>query len=152
MRCSTCHRRVPESPGCPLHAIQEPAATAPTELATTPTPSPEEQATDAPELPGFRLFAPLGRGGFATVYAARRESDGLEVAIKIAHVPDDERFRREDWALRQVGDPIAPGLLASGALPEGHPFLVLERLRGETLADLLERQPGAGQMAPTEAL
>jgi hypothetical protein len=43
-----------------------------------------EQA--GPRVPGYELVAPLGTGGSATVWRARREADGLLLALKVVPV------------------------------------------------------------------
>ena len=40
---------------------------------------------DAPELPGYDILGPLGVGGSAEVWRARRRADGLAVALKVVH-------------------------------------------------------------------
>lgn len=130
MRCPLCHRRLAPEAACPLHGARPPAAAAP-----GPTP--------LPEVPGLRRAALLGHGGFAHVHSAFREEDGREVALKMALGPHAERFAREATALRRVGRPTAPELLAAGSAG-GRPYLVQERLRGQTLAAWMASLPGGG--------
>ncbi len=84
------------------------------------------------------------------VWAARRErTSGALVAVKVARRDDAGvavRFAREAEALRLVGPPHVPALHAHGALADGRPYLVMERLGGETLAALL-----AARDAPLDA-
>ena len=40
-------------------------------------------ADHVPEIPGYRVLRPLGRGGMASVYLALQESVEREVALKI---------------------------------------------------------------------
>ncbi|WNG21762.1 protein kinase [Cystobacter fuscus] len=96
-------------------------------------------------MPGLPLLAPLGAGGFSQVFSARREQDGTEVAVKVALAASaSPRFAHEAAALRRVGPPTAPALLGQGELPGGRAFLVLERLRGQTLAAWMAALPGSG--------
>ena len=45
------------------------------------------QAHDVPpDIPGYELLSPLGRGGMGVVHRAKRIADGTEVAIKIIQV------------------------------------------------------------------
>ncbi|HEX5747254.1 MAG TPA: protein kinase [Archangium sp.] len=100
-----------------------------------------------PQVPGFQLQALIGVGGFARVFSARREEDGREVALKVALGPFSARFAREAAALRRVGPPTVPELLLERSTPgstEGRSFLVLERLRGQTLAAWMAALPGSG--------
>ncbi|OJH35955.1 serine/threonine-protein kinase PknK [Cystobacter ferrugineus] len=133
MRCPVCHRRLVPGTACPLHA----------ERPRLPREEPEPLAP--PQVPGFPLLAPLGAGGFAQVFSARREQDGTEVAVKVALAPSaSPRFAHEAAALRRVAPPTAPALLGQGELPGGRAFLVLERLRGQTLAAWMAALPGSG--------
>ncbi|WP_437708258.1 protein kinase [Sorangium sp. So ce448] len=94
----------------------------------------------APVIEGFSLLGPLGHGGFSDVWAAQRDCDGAPVAIKVGgHAAWNlrERFRREAALLERVGVPHAPQLVACGELPGGRPYLVMERLFGQTLAEEL---------------
>lgn len=88
----------------------------------------------------------LGRGGFASVHAAMRVDDGVEVAIKIFHASGDRRghgrIGREAAALARLGPPITPALLGRGCTGEGEPYLLMERIQGVSLA---AREPGAAR-------
>ncbi|WP_343211147.1 serine/threonine-protein kinase PknK [Archangium violaceum] len=94
-------------------------------------------------MPGFQFRAPLGSGGFSRVFSALSEEDGREVALKVALGPFSARFAREAAALRRVGPPTVPALLLEGTT-DGRSFLVLERLRGQTLAAWMAALPGSG--------
>ena len=98
-----------------------------------------------PSLPGLVLGDVLGRGGFAAVYSGRTD-DGAEVAVKLAYAPDDPRFAREAAALRRIGAPTCPALYSTGRAPDGRPFIVMERLAGQTLAQRLSTAPGTGAL------
>ncbi|WP_437497321.1 protein kinase domain-containing protein [Sorangium sp. So ce1099] len=147
MRCSECHRRLPAQAGaaCPGHALTAPPA---------PRVSVATEASDPdppPEIPGFRVEQMLGQGGFARVYAATRESDGLAVALKVARRQDDGRIAREAAALGRLAPPLSPALLGCGRAADLRPFLALERLPGSSLASRLAELPGAGAMPLDEA-
>jgi tetratricopeptide (TPR) repeat protein len=103
-------------------------------------------ASVAPSLLGFTLGEALGEGGFARVWAARREQDGAPVAIKIGHSRGAvliERFRREASALERIGPPHVAQLYRLGQIEDGRPYLAMERLFGRTLAEELRelREP-----------
>lgn len=136
MRCPTCHRRVAER--CPLHPSAEPRPPA------APVPP--------PEVTGFTVGSPLGRGGFGRVYSARREEDGREVALKVLEPLASERLEREVEALRRIGPPAAPRLLGQGTTGAGEPLVVMERIDGLTLARRLAELPGPGALRWTEAV
>jgi len=136
-----CYRRLTGAVPCPVDRWPPPRRS---ELAPPPGTAP----LCPPEVPGFTAIAPLGAGGFAVVWSAVRADDGAAAAIKVgrAFTPDMvERFRREAATLGLVGPPHVPQLFAAGRLPEGAPYLVMERLAGRTLADAL-----ADRMAPME--
>ncbi len=136
-RCLSCGRRVagvhPPCAGLPAAA---PAAGGP-----------------LPEVPGFRPLRLLGEGGFGRVALAARLAGGPPVALKVARRGSEAaagQLRREAAALRAVGPPAVPAVLDAGALPDGTPWLALERLPGESLAARLEAAGGA--LPPAEAL
>jgi eukaryotic-like serine/threonine-protein kinase len=130
MRCPVCYRRLVPGAACARHGVP-------------PRPSSEAESFPLPHVPGLRFQAPLGAGGFSRVFLATREADGREVAFKVALGPFADRFAREAAALRRVGPPTVPTLLDEGQTG-GHAFLVLERLRGQTLALWMAERPGSG--------
>ncbi|HVG58867.1 MAG TPA: protein kinase [Hyalangium sp.] len=130
MRCPACHRRLAPGAACPVHGEQ-------------PQPGPSPELPLLPEVPGLRRMALLGTGGFSHVFAVLREEDGREVALKVGLGPHHARFAREASALRRIGPPTTPELLQEGTAA-GRPFLVLEALRGQTLAAWMAALPGSG--------
>src|SRR5688572_17063165 len=130
MRCLTCHRRLALGATCPVHGQR-----------AQPVPPPEP--SPLPDVPGLRGYALLGTGGFSYVFTAYREVDGREVALKVGRGHHLERFAQEAAALRRVGPPTVPELLQHGTAG-GRPFLVLEALRGQTLAAWMATLPGGG--------
>ncbi|MBM4363117.1 MAG: serine/threonine protein kinase, partial [Deltaproteobacteria bacterium] len=82
----------------------------------------------------------IGRGGTATVYAARHRN-GRRVAIKVlrpelaANPRLVARFVREGYVANKVGHPGAVAILDDDVSDTGVPFLVLELLQGATLAE-----------------
>src|SRR5262245_41086405 len=88
----------------------------------------------------WRIDALLGRGGFATVYAATHRN-GKRVAIKILN-PElrgdsqtRERFLNEGYAANGVKHPGVVSVYDDDVTEEGDAFLVMELLEGETLED-----------------
>ncbi|MCG8421983.1 MAG: protein kinase [Proteobacteria bacterium] len=125
-RCPSCHRRLNVGRICPHDGGVAPAASSSFERSEAP-----------PEVPGFKLGDRLGYGGFATVWAGQRRTDGAAVAVKIARTGGDlvkARFEREANALAHIGPPYVPALYEHGLLGDGRPFFAMERLREETLA------------------
>ncbi|QSQ25328.1 protein kinase [Pyxidicoccus parkwayensis] len=135
MRCPTCHRRVAER--CPLHPSAEPR--------------PPVAPALPPEVMGFTVGGPLGRGGFGRVFSAHRDTDGREVALKVLEPLASERLEREVEALRRIGPPAAPRLLGQGTTRAGEPLVVMERIDGLTLARRLAELPGPGALPWSEA-
>ena len=127
-RCALCHLRLEGAAPCRRDGWTPP----PGGRASTRGP-----ASAAPRVEGLTLSRRIGRGGFADVWAARRDLDGAPAAVKVGHAATPlsrERFRREADALERVGAPHAARLDGRGVLAEGHPYLVMERLVGRTLA------------------
>ena len=94
-------------------------------------------------LGDFRIHGVLGEGGSGTVYDARWGH--REVALKVLRgdLGDGERarFLAEARLLVEMTHPGVVKVLAAGALPDGRPYLAMERLPGETLAHRLARGP-----------
>lgn len=100
-------------------------------------------AAAAPELPlrragPYRIEAELGRGGMGIVYAAVRERDGAQVALKLlpsrraASPCARARFRREVDALAALDHPGIVRVLDSGMAGDA-PWFAMERLPGPSL-------------------
>jgi eukaryotic-like serine/threonine-protein kinase len=94
----------------------------------------------------YELEQRIGRGGMGEVWSARDRLTGAEVAVKLARgwaFSDPEmrqRFEREGTLLRRLKTPFVCALLDAGHTEEGAPYLVLERLNGETLEAVLARE------------
>jgi hypothetical protein len=113
---------------------------------------PLHKAPTAPEVPGYRFDNVLAIGGFSAVFTGLRLSDGAPVVCKLALGCDStlvERFRREGDALHAIGPPHVPALYYRGAGGDGSPFLVMERIAGETLGTWIGRRANAGQLTTT---
>lgn len=96
----------------------------------------------------------LGRGGMATVFAAKDRRTGRAVAVKVLrpelldHPEARARFIREARASIQIQHPNVVQVLDAG-VESGVPFLAMERLRGESLQDVLTMRR---QLSSTETL
>jgi eukaryotic-like serine/threonine-protein kinase len=92
----------------------------------------------------YRIVRKLGEGGMGVVYAAEDERLRREVAIKTIRDAGDssarERFFREARAAASLSHPNVCQLFDIGD-DAGRPFLVMELLEGEALADALARGP-----------
>lgn len=97
-------------------------------------------------LADFQLLGPIGKGATSHVYDAIHRATGRPVAIKTLQIAsnDDhheiaERFAREALVVANVRSRHVGQILGFG-FDRSQPFLVLERLRGETIDSLLRRE------------
>ncbi len=101
----------------------------------------------------YRLTRLLGEGGMGRVFAAEHTVVGRPVAVKLLH-PElaeradmAERFLREARAAGSVDHPGIIDVLDADRGADGAPYMVMELLQGESLAELLARQP---KVTPTQ--
>ncbi len=139
--CPQCHIRYPQDAvycfldGATLTDIQDPL------IGTT--------------IAGLYLIqAVIGEGGMATVYRATHKLVDRPCAVKVMNpaMASDatvrERFRREAKAAQSLAHPNVIEIFDQGETPEGTPYIVMELLRGKTLADLVAKGP----MAPPRSV
>ncbi|MFB6826214.1 protein kinase [Streptomyces virginiae] len=113
----------------------------------------------------FELVAPLGSGGMGTVWRARDIALHREVALKEVRPPDPataaaqpgladqmrERAVREARALARLAHPhvvTIHHIVEPAHGTDGHPWIVMEMVRGGSLHDRLE----SGPMPPAEVV
>jgi non-specific serine/threonine protein kinase len=95
----------------------------------------------------FELGARVGKGSLSVVHEAIDRATDRRVAIKLAAGLEDletvrQRFDREAAALSVISSRHVVELISAGTDEEGLPFLVLERLDGRNLQELVaERGP-----------
>ncbi|MBL8938409.1 MAG: serine/threonine protein kinase [Archangium sp.] len=101
----------------------------------------------------FEVERLLGRGGMGEVWLGRHQRlAGKQVAIKVLHtqgaLPPEAlaRFRREAEIAVRLEHPNIVQVLDFNSLESGQPFIVMELLKGESLAARLKRGP----MSPDE--
>jgi serine/threonine-protein kinase len=98
-------------------------------------------------LDQFRIEEAIGTGGMGAVYRARQTTLARDVAIKIllpemAQNPEAvRRFQREARISTALDHPNVVRVFLFGQLPDGSLYLVMELLRGRTLAELLRIEP-----------
>jgi serine/threonine-protein kinase len=101
----------------------------------------------------YRIVRAIGVGGMGTVYEGEHTLIRRRVAIKVladdsAQTPDSvRRFEREAQAAGQIGSDHILEVLDIGRTADGHRYIVMEYLDGETLATRLER---VGHMTPAQ--
>jgi tetratricopeptide (TPR) repeat protein len=91
----------------------------------------------------FVLERLVGSGGMGEVFSATDRLSGGRVAVKVLHGSlgrETERFEREARLLAEIIHPRIVRYVAHGVVDGGRPYLAMEWLEGEDLADRLERQ------------
>jgi serine/threonine-protein kinase len=104
----------------------------------------------------YRLISPIGEGGMGTVWRAQGLSLGRDVAVKLIRSDREsaEAVARLELEARAAGALEHPSIVRVFDLGEtafGDPFLVMELLQGESLADVIDnggpmREPRAVAM------
>jgi eukaryotic-like serine/threonine-protein kinase len=98
-----------------------------------------------PAIGRYRILHKLGEGGMGEVFVAEDTSLGRRVALKLpaASLADDsgvrERLQREARAAATLNHPHVCVVHEVGEGPDGQPFIAMEYLEGETLAERLAR-------------
>ncbi len=98
-----------------------------------------------PQIAGYEILERIGRGGMGVVHKARHLKLNRLVALKMIDgaFPSDEqlaRFQSEAEAIALLQHPHIVQIHEVGEA-HGHPFLALEYIEGETLADRLAGEP-----------
>jgi serine/threonine protein kinase len=111
--------------------------------------TPRDDAPVGSVLDGkYLLLAAIGGGRFGAVYRATHIALQKTVAVKVLHgadrlaARDFEQFRVEAEALGRLAHPNIVGVIDFGVDPrgDGTPYLVMELVEGETLADTCARE------------
>jgi serine/threonine-protein kinase len=95
----------------------------------------------------YRVEGLLGQGGMGVVWRATHVLLQQPVALKLLDVKGPraqlavERFLREGRAAAAVRHPNIVQILDLGLLESGVPYLAMELLEGQSLADRLQREP-----------
>ena len=103
----------------------------------------------------YRLTSLLGEGGMGSVWLARNLTLHVDVAIKLIRRDIAqrsvvaERLLREARAAAQLGHPSIVRVHDFGTTERDDPFIVMELLNGESLADVLDRK---GFLPPVNAV
>jgi len=128
----------PELPKLPVKATPRPERTI--------MPMVMENGEAAPMVPGYRFVRELGRGNMGTVYLAKREKDGLDVAVKTIN-PDQAnnptvtaQFLDEAKTLGQFNHPNIVKFYETGEA-NGLLYFVMEHVSGTDVAKVLQERP-----------
>jgi eukaryotic-like serine/threonine-protein kinase len=103
----------------------------------------------------YKIVRLIGSGGMGSVYEGENVRIGRKVAIKVLHASIAlerrlvERFEREAQAVARIGSHHVADVLDVGELATGDRYMVMEYLRGETLA---ERLKTTGALAPATVI
>ena len=102
----------------------------------------------------YRLIKKIGEGGMATIWEAEHQTLGSPVAVKFLQWQGPqseqirERFLREARVAASVRHRNVVEITDFGLTDDKTPYIVMEMLRGEALADKLDRET---KLEPVEA-
>jgi serine/threonine-protein kinase len=97
-------------------------------------------------LGSYRMGVVIGRGAMGEVYESSHVDTGEVVAVKLLHrelLADQKhvtRFLREARAASALDSPFVAKVITASEPEDPIPFLVMERLTGITLSELLRRK------------
>lgn len=106
----------------------------------------------------YTLIARLGEGGMGTVWRAHNEFLDIDVAVKVLRASDNDgldgtllsdRLLQEARAAARLGHPSIARVFDYGTTERNNPYIVMELLKGEDLAEALSRR---GRVSNTKAV
>ncbi len=118
------------------------------------TPPPKTKASDRRNLLGttlsgrYLLRSIIGEGGMGKVFEAVHLESGRVVAAKVLNSTQAQRgvsvkrFQQEARAAASIGHGNICQVFDMGELRDGSPYMIMERLIGESLADRIAREGG----------
>ena len=93
----------------------------------------------------YRIEQRLGHGAMGVIYRARHEVLDSLLAVKVLRKPqnqeDQQRFLQEAQLASTVNHPNTVQIIDFGVLPGGQSYLVMELMRGSTVASEVEKGP-----------
>jgi serine/threonine protein kinase len=121
---------------------------------------PRPQQTSRYYAPGeviggkYELIRPLGEGGMGSVWLASNQALDSHVALKLLKADLDaadagERLLQEARAAARIGHRAIVRVFDFGHTEQGDPFIVMELLEGECLADVLASR---GRLTPVKSV
>jgi serine/threonine-protein kinase len=142
------HHAMETRDGQPTCASGESRSTLPLDQRSDPA----EELAGLPVVPGYEIVGVLGRGGMGIVYRAYRTELNRQVAIKMVHAGAQAsartlaRFRVEAEAVARLQHPNIVQVHDVGQ-HAGSPFLVLELVEGQNLAQRISGTPQPARWA-----
>ena len=103
-------------------------------------------ASRSPRIPNYQIQREIGRGNMGVVYLARRQTDGIDVALKVI-LPNEadnpltvQRFLREAEVLGQLDHPNIVRFFETGQAGQVL-FFAMEYVRGTDVAKIMKERP-----------
>ncbi|MGW3566739.1 protein kinase domain-containing protein [Streptomyces sp. NPDC000941] len=137
-------------------APRQPASGQPDPRTSPPAPAAQDPGIGRVIGGRYRLVSRLGHGGMGTVWKAHDQVVDRDVAVKEPRVPETlpdaerqkvyQRMQREARAAARIDHPSVVSVY-DVAVEDGRPWLVMELVRGDSLADRLAE----GTLDPREA-
>ncbi len=102
-----------------------------------------KEPVSPPKIDGYAIHGRLGEGGMGAVFLAQDEVLGRSVAIKVISQSGNDalaeaRFLREARSMAAAEHPNIVRVISFGTT-EGKPYLIMELVDGESLAQRLQR-------------
>ncbi|MBV9954909.1 MAG: protein kinase [Pseudolabrys sp.] len=95
---------------------------------------------------GFRIEGVMHHGGMATLFDVTQVSDNTRLVMKVPHLAEGDdpaeivSFEMEAMIMPRLTGPYVPRFVAAGDF-EGQPYIVMERIEGESLLQRLKDLP-----------
>ena len=116
-------------------------------LERSPVPASFDSSLAGQKIGAYTLLSPIGRGGMGSVWLAERSDGRFErrVAVKflnfsVAATGGAERFKREGKILGQLAHPHIAELIDAGVTGNGEPYLILENVEGQDIAEYCDER------------
>ncbi|WP_086860628.1 serine/threonine-protein kinase [Streptomyces milbemycinicus] len=145
-----------ERPPAEQPAAEQSASEQPDPRTSPPAPAAQDSSIGRVIGGRYRLVSRLGHGGMGTVWKAHDQVVDRDVAVKEPRVPETlpegerqkvyQRMQREARAAARIDHPSVVSVY-DVAVEDGRPWLVMELVRGDSLADRLAE----GTLDPREA-